>query len=82
MRSIKEEYQEKMREVQRTTAMKVFSRFFKKSEPVDNHTQVEVDPLQVELDEALAKIAAIEKERIREKIEVERVLMNEDQHNK
>lgn len=54
MRGIKEEYHEKMREVQKTTAMRVFARFFKKSEPVDTSTQVEEDPLQIELDTAHA----------------------------
>lgn len=54
MRGIKEEYHEKMREVQKTTAMKVLSRFFKKSEPIDTCTQVDEDPLQIELDAANA----------------------------
>lgn len=82
MRSIKEEYHEKLREVQKTTAMKVLSRFFKKSEPVDACTQVEEDPVQIELDATHAKIKAIEVERIKEKIEVERVIMNEHSLNK
>lgn len=82
MKSIKEEYQDKMREVQKTTAIMVLSRFFKKSEPIDNSTQVEVDPMQELLDAAHAKMAAVEQERIREKIEIERILMNEEQQNK
>jgi hypothetical protein len=43
-----------MREVQKTTAMKVLTRFFKKSEPIDTYTQVEEDPLQIEIDAAHA----------------------------
>ena len=82
MRGIKEEYHEKLREVQKTTAMRVLSRFFKKCEPVDTSTQVEEDPLQIELDAAHAQIKSIELERIKEKIEVERIMMNEQTLNK
>ena len=62
--------------------MRVFSRFFKKSIPVDADTQVEEDPVQVELDGVRAEMAAIERERIREKIEVEKYKMNDEQMNK
>jgi chromosome segregation ATPase len=71
-----------MREVQKTTAMRVFARFFKKAEPVDAETQVEEDPLQLELDALKAQMATIERERIREKIEVEKIKMSEEQLNK
>jgi chromosome segregation ATPase len=60
----------------------VLARFFKKAEPIDTHTQVEEDHIQIALDEANAKLAEVEKERIREKIEVEKFKMSEEQLNK